>query len=62
VFDFLPTAYVVHAGHRLRISVAGADYRERDRAPAADPATIVILDDKTHPSIVSLPVIPKRAS
>jgi len=32
-FAFLPTSYVFKAGHRIQISVAGADYRERDRSP-----------------------------
>jgi putative CocE/NonD family hydrolase len=59
VFDFLPCAYVFKVGHRIRISVAGADFRERDRVELSPPPTINILDTTEHPSVVILPVVTK---
>jgi hypothetical protein len=57
VFDLLPCAYVFKAGHRIRVSIAGADFRERDRIELTPPPTIAILDTAQHPSIVTLPVV-----
>ena len=47
-FDFLPTSYVFKAGHRIRVTVAGADYREKDRTPVSPAAEVTILSDKAH--------------
>ncbi|MCR5879814.1 CocE/NonD family hydrolase [Phenylobacterium sp. J367] len=55
-FAFLPTSYVFKAGHRIQVSVAGADYRERDRTPGPD-ATVTILNSAQQPSSVSLPIV-----
>lgn len=56
-FAFLPISYVFKAGHRLQVSVAGADYRERDRTPVAPAPVLTLLNDAAHPSLVSLPVV-----
>ena len=56
-FSFLPVSYIVKAGHRLRVSVAGADYRERDRTPVTPAPVLTILDTPEHGSTVSLPII-----
>jgi putative CocE/NonD family hydrolase len=57
-FDLLPVSYIVKAGHRVRVSVTGADYRERD-PQAADPApTITVHDSRENPSQILLPVVP----
>jgi putative CocE/NonD family hydrolase len=56
-FDFLPMSYVFKAGHRIRITVAGADYREKDRMPVTPAAEVTILGDKAHDSTVSLPFV-----
>lgn len=57
-FDLLPASYIFKAGHRIRVTVAGADYREKDRTPAAPAPTLSILSDPDHASRVRLPVIP----
>jgi uncharacterized protein len=57
-FDMLPVSYIVKAGHRIRVSVTGADYRERD-LKALDPApNITVHDTKDKPSQVLLPIVP----
>jgi len=71
VIDFLPTAWVFREGHRLRISIAGADYptfRLHEKlSPSNDPAaednivpTVAIHRTAAHPSRVVLPVAPAR--
>ena len=57
VFAFLPTSYVFKAGHSIRISVAGSDYRERDRTPVSPAPVVTILNTPENPSFLSLPVI-----
>ena len=57
VFAFLPESYIFKAGHRIRVSVAGSDYRERDRTPASPVPVITISNTPANPSFVSLPVI-----
>ena len=58
VFDMLPLSQVFAAGHRIRITITGADPREKDRVETAPPPTITIFHDAMHPSFVTLPVIP----
>ncbi len=57
VFAFLPTSYVFKAGHRIRISAAGSDYRERDRTPVSPAPVVTIHNTPSNPSFVSLPVV-----
>ena len=56
-FDFLPTSYIFKAGHRIRITVTGADYREKDRTPVSPAAQVAILSDQAHDSVVTLPFV-----
>jgi uncharacterized protein len=60
VFAFLPVSHVFKAGHRIRISVAGSDYRERDRTPVSPAPVVTIYNTPLNPSYVSLPVIHSR--
>jgi uncharacterized protein len=57
VFAFLPTSYVFKAGHCIRISVAGSDYRERDRTPVFPAPVVTIYNTPSNPSYIRLPVI-----
>jgi putative CocE/NonD family hydrolase len=57
VFTFLPEAYIFKAGHRIRISVAGSDYRERDRTPVSPAPVVIIHNTPSNPSYISLPMI-----
>ena len=56
-FDLLPISYIFKAGHRMRVSVAGADYRERDRETANPAPTLTIHNSKEAPSTIVLPVV-----
>ena len=57
-FDLLPISYIFKAGHRMRVSIAGADYRERDRDTANSAHNITIYNSKDAPSIIQLPILP----
>jgi putative CocE/NonD family hydrolase len=57
VFSFLPTSYIFKAGHRIRVSLQGADYREQNRTPVTPAPQVTIHNTPGHPSFVSLPVI-----
>jgi hypothetical protein len=49
-FDLMPTSYVFHAGHRLQLTVSGADFRESLRDPLANGTRISVLSDSAAPS------------
>ena len=42
----------------MRVSVAGADYRERDREAASPAPTLTIYNSKEAPSTITLPIVP----
>ena len=58
--DLLPISYVFKSGHRIRVSVTGADYRERDRKVLTPAPTIAIYDSTQNPSTLVLPVLGAR--
>jgi uncharacterized protein len=54
----LPTSIVIPAGHRLRLTIAGADPRQRSRTVSFDPPPrISILHDARYASVLQLPVL-----
>jgi putative CocE/NonD family hydrolase len=55
VFDLHPTAKRFNAGHRIRITVTGAD-RDAHRKVNGVPE-LIIYRDRSHPSRVDMPVI-----
>ncbi|MFC4313171.1 CocE/NonD family hydrolase [Steroidobacter flavus] len=56
--DLLPTSTIVKAGHRLRLTVAGADPRQRSRNVKFDPPpTTTIHHDREHASQLTLPIV-----
>ena len=68
-FDLFPTSWVFAKGHRIRVSLAAADWPtfalNPELSPANDPAAadtvtpaITILHGPDHPSRVVLPVMP----
>ena len=57
VFAFLPASFVFKTGHTIRISVAGADYRERDRSGLSPAPVVTLYNTPDHPSFVSLPIM-----
>ena len=61
-FAFLPTSYLFKAGHRIQVSVAGADYRERDRTPPSSAPVLTLLDGPSRASRVKLPIVSAGAA
>ncbi|MYH10362.1 MAG: CocE/NonD family hydrolase [Gemmatimonadales bacterium] len=55
--DLHPTSTVFNAGHRLRVTVMGAD-RDNAEEVSEDPPTVRVYRSATHPSSVELPVAP----
>ncbi len=68
-FDLYPTSWVFRKGHRIRVSVAGADYPSMGLNPGLAPqgkpeecpeTRITVHRTKDFPSRVELPIIPKK--
>ena len=58
VFDLLPTSNIFDAGHRIRVTIMGAD-ADTFATPQLDPApTVSIYCNAEHSSYIDLPVIP----
>ncbi|HEU4652935.1 MAG TPA: CocE/NonD family hydrolase [Steroidobacteraceae bacterium] len=56
--EMLPTSTIIKAGHRLRLSISGADPRQRSRSVQFDPPpTIAIYSGEKSDSMLSLPII-----
>jgi putative CocE/NonD family hydrolase len=54
----LPTSIIIPAGHRLRLTIAGADPRQRSRTVSFNPPPqITILHSDRHRSMLALPVL-----
>ena len=71
VIDLLPTSWVFQEGHRIRVSIACADWPTFDLHPKLSPANdpndsgnivpvVTVYRDADHPSRIELPVIPSR--
>ena len=56
-FRLHPTSALIRKGHRLRLSIAGADAQIFDRVPADGDLTLSILRHKEAPSFIDLPII-----
>ena len=54
-FDLMPTSYVFKAGHRIQLTIRGADPRERLRGEGLA-QRITVLAGKEHPGELILPV------
>jgi len=71
VFDLFPTSWVFKKGHRIRVSIAAADWPTFDLHPKLSPKnnpsdqantvpTITVYHDAKHPSSIELPIIPPK--
>jgi putative CocE/NonD family hydrolase len=56
-FDLMPTSWLFKAGHRIQLTVTGADWRERARDMSGLARTVAILSDAAHPSSLTLPIV-----
>jgi uncharacterized protein len=60
--DLLPTSTILKKGDRVRLTIAGADPRQRSRTVELDPPPqISVLHDRRHPSRLELPVTRRLA-
>jgi putative CocE/NonD family hydrolase len=68
-FDLYPTSWVFQRGHRIRISIAGADYPNFEINPILSPGgkpedcpdtRLKIYRTKNFSSRIELPIIPKK--
>ncbi len=59
VFDMEPTATVFNAGHRIRVTIIGADADNTEVPPVGARATIQIYRGADHASSIALPVMRK---
>ena len=60
VFDLLPTSNIFDAGHRIRVTIMGAE-ANNFATPQLDPApTVTIYRNAEHSSYIDLPIIPAQ--
>ncbi len=55
-FEMLPTSYVFRRGHRIQLTVTGADHRERARDAQLEGGRITLLSSSARMSYLDLPV------
>ncbi len=55
-FDMMPSSWLFKAGHRIQITIRGADERERLRDDGLA-RRITVLADAAHPSMIRVPVV-----
>ncbi len=56
-----PIAVLVRRGHRLRLAIAGADADTFDPIPAEGSVTLTVHRNRSHASMLQLPVMPGGA-
>ena len=56
VFDLIPTAQIFNAGHRLRVTVSGADADNTEPGPGGESPTFHVYRSPAHASSISLPL------
>jgi hypothetical protein len=50
-------SHVFESDHRIRLTITGADPREKDRVQVSPPPTITIHRDAVRSSYIALPII-----
>jgi putative CocE/NonD family hydrolase len=61
-FAMMPASYVFKSGHRIQLTVSGADHRERDRDPAVNGTMLNVQIDPSIPSYLELPTVTSPGS
>ena len=59
-FSLNPTSYVVKAGHRLRVTITGADRGAAQTPVLSPPPTVRIFRGAEYSSYITLPIVPPR--
>jgi hypothetical protein len=57
IFDLQPTATVFNAGHRLRVTIMGADVDNTEKPPVSGRPTVILYRDAERASRIQLPVM-----
>ncbi len=57
VFDVFPTSYLFETGHRIRVTVTGADHANAATPQIDPPSTLAVLRGASHASRIVLPVM-----
>ena len=60
LFDLLPTAKRFRPGHRIRVTVQGADRDTHRKVIPNPPPRVAIYRDASRPSRIVLPLVPVR--
>ena len=60
VFDLLPTAKRFRPGHRIRVTIQGADRDTHKKVIPNPPPMVSIYRDARRPSRIVLPILPIR--
>jgi putative CocE/NonD family hydrolase len=60
VMDLHPTATVFNAGHRIRVTIMGADADNTEALTISPPPTVRVYRSATHASKISLPLVATR--
>ena len=60
VFDLQPTSNIFEAGHRIRVSITGADADNFEVIELGPPPTVSIYRSAEYPSHIVLPIIPAQ--
>jgi putative CocE/NonD family hydrolase len=55
-----PTSWLLRAGHRVRLALAGADHDHLARVPFGVSPLLRILRGPAHPSVLKLPIAPRH--
>lgn len=58
VFDLVPTAKRLRAGHRIRVTLQGADRDTHVALPKGAPPKVSVYRDRGHQSRIVLPAVP----
>ncbi|MGE0717544.1 MAG: CocE/NonD family hydrolase [Alphaproteobacteria bacterium] len=56
----MPTSWLFRAGHRVRLALAAADRDHLARVPFGMSPVLTIFRDRSRPSSLTLPVVPRR--
>jgi len=57
VMDLHPTAAIFNAGHRIRVTITGADADNTETSRVSPPPTLRIYRSATHASRIALPIV-----
>jgi putative CocE/NonD family hydrolase len=60
IFDLMPTSNLFDAGHRIRVTVTGADANTFETPQLDPPPTVSVYRSSEYASFIELPIIPAQ--